>query len=111
MNKVIATKFVSYDVPDLNHYRNSKVYRLREKVNNGENLNREEKNWIAEKVNQNAYFKKAIPLMGYRFGFEDILKTFILKQYGNWREYNAPDKTSLRAMLYGRIDQIVEVSN
>lgn len=84
--KAIATKFVSHEVPDLNHYRNSKVYRLREKINNGENLNREEKNWIAEKVNHNAYFKRAIPLMGYRYGFEDILKTFLVKQYGDWQE-------------------------
>ena len=58
MNKVIATKFVSYDVPDLQTLEHSKVFRLREKLNNGENLNREEKSWIAEKVNHNAYFKK-----------------------------------------------------
>lgn len=49
--------------------------------------------------------------MGYRYGFEDILITFLVKQYGDWQEYNAPDKTSLRAMLYGKIDRIVEISD
>lgn len=108
---VIATKFVSHSVPELQTLKHSKAYQLREKLNNGQKPNREEKNWIAEKVNHNAYFKRAIPLMGYRFGFEDVLKTFLVKQYGDWQEYNAPDKTSLRAMLYGKIDRIVEISD
>ena len=37
------------------------------KVNNGEALNREEKNWITERGNDNIYFKNAIPLQGWRF--------------------------------------------
>ena len=49
--------------------------------------------------------------MGYRFSFEDVLKTFLVKQYGDWHEYNAPDKTSLRAILYRKIDRIVEASD
>ncbi|ETD28817.1 hypothetical protein HMPREF1173_01170 [Prevotella nigrescens CC14M] len=28
---------------------------------------------------------------------------------GQWTEYYAPDRTSLRAYLYGRINQIVEI--
>ena len=110
-SKAIATKLVSHDVPNLQSLEHSKAYQLREKVNNGQKPNREEKNWLAEQVNRNAYFKKAIPLMGYRFSFEDVLKTFLVKQYGDWHEYNAPDKTSLRAMLYEKIDRIVEVSD
>lgn len=49
--------------------------------------------------------------MGYRFSFEDVLKTYVVKQYGSWSEYNAPDKTSLKNIAYGRIDQIAEISN
>ena len=86
-----------------------KVYRLRIKVNNGEVLNREEKNWITEKVNGNTYFKSAIPLQGWRFDFSDILRTFLVSQYGQWREYKAMDKTALRKILYGRIDRIIEL--
>ncbi|ANI89816.1 molybdenum ABC transporter ATP-binding protein [Arachidicoccus ginsenosidimutans] len=106
----IATKFVRYEVPELETLKFSKVYQLREKLNNGDKLNRAEKNWLAEAVNRNAFFKRAVPLQGYRFGFEDVLKTYIVKQYGSWQEYNAPDKTSLRSIVYGRIDQIAEIS-
>lgn len=107
---IIATKFLRHDVPELATLQNAKVYLLREKLNKGEKLNRAEKNWLAEAVNRNAYFKRAVPLMGYRFGFEDVLKSYIVKQYGSWAEYNAPDKKSLRSIIYGRIDQIAEIS-
>ena len=107
---IIATKFVRHDVPELATLQNAKVYLLREKLNKGDKLNRSEKHWLAEAVNRNAYFKRAVPLMGYRFGFEDVLKSYIVKQYGSWAEYNAPDKTSLRSIIYGRIDQIAEIS-
>lgn len=106
----IATKFVKWDVPELHTLNGSKVYLLREKVIAGEKLSREEKNWIAEKVNHNSYFKNAIPLSGYRFDFSEILKTYVVKQYGSYQEYRAIDKTSLRAMLYGRIEKIIEVN-
>lgn len=108
--KAIATKFVSHDVPQLETLKFSKVYLLREKLNKGDMLNRAEKNWLAEAVNRNVYFKRAVPLMGYRFGFEDILKTYVVKQYDRWAEYNAPDRTSLRSIIYGTIDQIAEIS-
>ncbi|AKK71891.1 molybdenum ABC transporter ATP-binding protein [Chryseobacterium gallinarum] len=106
----IATKFVRHEVPELETLKFSKVYQLREKLNKGDKLNRAEKNWLAEAVNRNVFFKRAVPLQGYRFGFEDVLKTYIVKQYGSWQEYNAPDKTSLRSIVYGRIDQIAEIS-
>ena len=47
--------------------------------------------------------------MGYCFDFFDVLKRYIVNQYGQWSEYYAPDKTSLRAYLCGRVDQIVEI--
>lgn len=105
----IATKFVKWDIPELDTLKSAKVYQLREKVNAGEKLSREEKDWITQNVNRNSYFKSAIPLSGYRFDFSEILKTYIVKQYGSYQEYNAADKTSLRAMIYGRIDKIIEV--
>ena len=109
--KIIATKFVRHNVQGLESLRLSKVYQLRERLNKGNKLNRSEKNWLAAAVNRNTYFKRAVPLMGYRFGFEDVLKTFVVKQYGRWYEYNAPDKTSLRSIVYGRIDKIAEIIN
>ena len=42
----IATKFVKWDIPELATLQDSKVYKLRVHLNNGGELNREEKNWI-----------------------------------------------------------------
>jgi hypothetical protein len=49
--------------------------------------------------------------MGYRFDFSDVLRKFLVNQYGQWNEYYAPDKTSLRNTLYGTINQIVEIQS
>lgn len=46
----IAMKFVQWDVPELDGLKDSKVYRLRERLNNGDKLTREEKNWLCGSV-------------------------------------------------------------
>ncbi|MBW4712838.1 hypothetical protein KZY63_09650 [Prevotella histicola] len=107
--QVLAIKFVQWDVPPLESLCNSKVYLLRVKLYCGERMSREEKNWLCEAVNSNTYFRTAVPLQGYRFDFFDVLKKYLVNQYGQWTEYYAPDRTSLRAYLYGRINQIVEI--
>ncbi len=107
--QVVATKFVQWDVPSLENLRESKVYLLRVKLNHGERMSREEKNWLCEAVNSNTYFRTAVPLQGWRFDFFDVLKKYLVNQYGQWAEYYAPDRTSLRAYLYGCINQIVEI--
>ena len=109
METTMATKFVTWEVPTLEALKGSKVYNLREKLNNGERMNRAEKDWLTRNVNSNTYFKSAVPLQGWRFDFSDILRTYIVKQYGHWAEYKATDKTALRNFLYGRIDNIVEL--
>ena len=105
----IAVKFVSWDVNPLDTLKNSRAYMLREKLNRNGKMDRAEKNWLAENVRNNTYFRTAIPLMGYRFDFADVLRKFLVNQYGQRNEYHAPDKTSLRNTLYGRINQIVEI--
>ena len=107
----IATKFVKWDVPELATLQDSRVYKLRERLNNGGKLNREEKNWITRNVRESVYFKRGIALSGYYFDFSDILKRYFVKQYGHIGEYYAIDKTALRSMLYGRSEVIVEVNN
>lgn len=108
--RLVATKFVQWEVEPLDKLSGSKVYLLRLKLNRGKRMSREEKNWLAEAVNTNTYFRTAVPLQGYRFDFFDVLKKYLVNQYGQWSEYYAPDRTSLRAYLYGRINQIVEIS-
>jgi len=116
--RLVATKFVLWDVEPLESLCNSKVYLLRVKLNRGERMSREDellrawlekKNWLCEAVNTNTYFRTAVPLMGYRFDFMDVLKKYLVNQYGHWAEYYAPDRTSLRAYLYGSVNQIVEI--
>ena len=105
----IATKFVKWDVQPLENLKDCKAYILRQKVNDNIKLTRDEKNWITNQVNHNTNFCYGIPVMGWCFDFSDILKTFVVKQYGSWTEYKAIDKTALRKMLYGRIDKIIDV--
>lgn len=102
-------KFVQWDVPELDSLKYSKVYRLRERLNNGDKLTREEKNWLTNNVWKCRYFRRGIALEGYLFDFSDVLKRYFVKQYGHVTEYYAIDKTALRSMLYGRIEVIVEV--
>lgn len=65
----IATKFVQWDVPELATLQGSRVYKLREHLNNGGKLNREDKNWITRNVSESTYFKRWIALSGYHFDF------------------------------------------
>lgn len=107
--EAVATKFVNFGVRPLEDLQDTKAYILRTRLNNNGRLSREEKNWITRKVNDNAYFKFAIPVFGWRFDFSDVLNTYLVSQYGRWQEYKAVDKTALRCILYGRIDKIVKL--
>ena len=60
--QVLAIKFVLWDVPSLESLCNSKVYLLRAKLNLGECMSREEKNWLCEAVNSYTYFRTAFTL-------------------------------------------------
>jgi hypothetical protein len=48
--------------------------------------------------------------MGWCVEFEDVLRRFIIKQYGEWREMWATDKTAIRHITFGRIEEIVRLS-
>ena len=107
--RAVATKFVPWKVQPLETLCACEAYLLRVKLNRGGTMSREEKDWLCEAVNSNTYFRTAIPVMGYRFDFFDVLKKYLVKQYGQWAEYYAPDRTSLRKHLYRRIKQMVEI--
>ena len=104
--KVNAYKFVTWEVPALESHKGSFSYTMMEKLNNGENLTREEKNKLAACICHDGVTKS----MGFRFDFRNAVKNYVVKQYGSWHEYFAPDKTSLRKVLSGRIQKIVEVA-
>lgn len=47
--------------------------------------------------------------MGYLYDFKEHLKKYLYKQYGQWNEAYAPNKTLLRSVIFGRIDKIIEL--
>ena len=47
--------------------------------------------------------------MGYMFNFKPYLKHYLYKQYGQWNEVYAPNKTALRKCIHGKINRIVEL--
>jgi hypothetical protein len=58
----------------------------------------------------NLQYHGYIKNMGYLYDLKNYLKKYIVKQYGSWHEYYAPNKTLLRKSIYGRIDTIIEVN-
>ena len=105
----IATKFVNWEVPELSTLQGSKAYQLREHLNKGGKLNRIEKNWLTEAINGNTYFRRSVPLMGWRFDFTDVVHLYWVKRFGHISEYYAVDITALRRILHGVINEIVEL--
>ena len=69
-------------------------------------LKEKEAKMITKSINQIADQYDRI----WKLHFRNSLKNYVVKQYGRWSEYWAPDKTSLRTAIYGRIDKIVEVA-
>lgn len=47
--------------------------------------------------------------MGYSFNVRPYLKRYVYKQYGQWSEMFAPNKTLLRKQVGGVITEIVEL--
>lgn len=103
-------KFVKWDVPSLEELKEAKAVRLRRRIDNGGRLTRREKDWLTDAVNHNTYFKRAVPVRGWCVPFTDVLRRFLVRQYGNWQEMWAPDRTAIRNTVYGRIEEIVEPS-
>lgn len=48
-------------------------------------------------------------LMGYSYNLRPFLSKILVKQYGEWFEYWAPNKTILRNALYGKIDKMIYI--
>lgn len=45
-------------------------------------------------------------LAGWSYDLKPFLKRIIVNQYGNWQAYYAPNKTALRTVLGGTINEI-----
>jgi hypothetical protein len=60
---------------------------------------------IDNNILQHGQFKQ----MGYIFNLQPYLNKYVYKQYGRWHEAYAPNKTSLRRVIYGTIDKIIQL--
>jgi hypothetical protein len=106
MKNLIAYKFVTWDIRPLEELNFTLPYRAKVKLLNGEKLTRAEKDML---VSSMFYNFGVIKMGGWAFDFRPYLKTYLVKQYDRWTEYKAFDKTSLKTILSGTIQRIVEV--
>jgi hypothetical protein len=53
---------------------------------------------------QNGVYRQA----GYAFEIRNRLHCYVYRQFGGWHEAYAPNRTSLRKLIGGRIDEILE---
>lgn len=58
---------------------------------------------------QNLMSEGIFKINGWAFDISDQLKLFLVKQYGQWHEVYAPNRTTVRKLTYGRIEAIQEV--
>lgn len=107
MKKVIIAPFNERGFID--NVKGSRAMLVVEKLDAGIKLTPIDQLWLTENVNNNTYFKDSVPVLGVRFNFKNFLKTYVVKHYGQWNEYKAYNKTSLRKYLYGNVEKIVEI--
>lgn len=102
-------KFVNWDAPKLDALKGCKAYQLRQRLNDDGKLNRSEKNWLTQAMHSNSYGRRCVCVMGWMFDFNDIVHLYWVCQAGQISEYYAMDKTSLKTILFGKIENIVEL--
>jgi len=107
--EVKAYKFNASSTTNLSDLSENRIYQLNAKIQRGERLTKDEKLYITKRCMDNSYSKLGVPILGWFFSFDSVIKTYLVKQYGCWNEYHAVNKTCLRALVIGRIDKIVEV--
>jgi len=76
------------------------------------------KEFLDEKYSKGTFFgldklsRSGVYLLdGYSFDFKPYLKRFLIHQNGTWCEYYAPNKTKLKVLVFGKIDEIVEITS
>lgn len=78
-------------------------------VSNVDQNARPEKTFNLDSLPTSAFHGGQYRDRGFQFDLRPFLKVYVVKQYGSWHEYLAPNKTILRKFISCRIDKIVEV--
>lgn len=63
-------------------------------------------NFGTAEIMRTGHFK----LMGYRYDFRPWLTRFVYRQYGQWHEAYALNRTNLRKLVHGKIDEILDAN-
>ena len=97
-NKVISWKFSETATETRPMYVENPKEFLKNKYSNAHTFG-------VENLKSNGIYK----VMGWAYDLRPYLKIYLIKQYDHWQQYYAPNKTTLRATIYGRIDKIIEI--
>lgn len=110
--KNIAFAFTNTET-SLDSLKESKVYKIKNKLINGEKITREEKDYITREIKSSLYGRNyiGVSLMGWMFTFRHFMKRYIVKQYNSWYEVYGFDKTSVKFAQGKGITEIYEIPN
>ncbi len=69
-----------------------------------EKLTSSKYNFGVDEIMRHGIYKE----MGYKYDLRAYVRHFVYKQYGSWHESYALNRTNLRKLIRGHIDQILE---
>lgn len=100
---MIAYNFVNREIDPVENQSQTLHYIIKQKLLDNKKITREEKDSLVERMKGQTYIK----CMGWLFSYRVYMTQYIVKQHGQWYEYWAFDKTSLKKILIGVPDQIL----
>ena len=87
-----------------------RMFTLYGKLMQGKKLTKEEKEYVTDRLyGMSGSHSGSYKLGGFVAHFSHVLPKILVKQYGSWQEYFAPNKTALRKVLHGTIDEMTYV--
>lgn len=87
------------------------MFKLYGKLISGQSLTPEEKLYITERLyGVGGSHSSMYKLMGFCAPFYKVFPKILVKQYDHWQEYYAPNKSTLRKVLYGHIQEMTYVN-
>jgi len=58
-----------------------------------------------DNITKTGFYKE----MGFQYNLRPYLQKFIYKQYGQWQEMYALNKTNLRKLVFGKVEKIISI--
>ena len=87
-----------------------RMFQLYGKLMQRKKLNKEEREYVTDRLwGTMGQHSSTYKLGGFAAHFSTYLPKILVKQYGSWHEYHAPNKTELRKVLHGTIEEMTYV--